>query len=220
MSYIRIIDGFSGVEQENIPCADGQGTMRVYPLFDGVKALKILDTNQVLELGNDAICVLDELTDLTLGAATSALGGGAVELCPKLQNIRLYSTMIPEWAGSRDPFSTSVMENVNLYVPDVAVPDYKQNMLWSNFVNILPMSQAPEIDVPGVEPTGVENVTATESAPIILQGNRAICEGADEIAAFDRAGRLVTRTDGDTLILAPGTYIVRAGAAVAKVIIR
>ena len=40
--------------------------------FDGVKALKILDTNQVLELGNDAICVLDELTDLTLGAATSA----------------------------------------------------------------------------------------------------------------------------------------------------
>ena len=71
-----------------------------------------------------------------------------------------------------------------------------------------------------VEPAGVESVTATESAPIILQGNRAICEGADEIAAFDLAGRLVTRTDGDTLILAPGTYIVRAGAAVAKVIIR
>ena len=66
----------------------------------------------------------------------------------------------------------------------------------------------------------MENVTATESAPIILQGNRAICEGADEIAAFDLVGRLVTRTDGDTLILAPGTYIVRAGAAVAKVIIR
>ena len=39
MSYIRIIDGFSGVEQENIPCADGQGTMRVYPLFDGVTVM-------------------------------------------------------------------------------------------------------------------------------------------------------------------------------------
>ena len=123
--------------------------------FDGVKALKILDTNQVSEIGNDAICVLDELTDLTLGAATSALGGGAVELCPKLQNIRLYSTMIPEWAGSRAPFSISMMENVNLYVPDVAVPDYKQDMLWCKFVNILPMSQAPEIDVPGSDPSPV-----------------------------------------------------------------
>lgn len=39
MSYIRIIDGFSSVEQENIPCADGQGTMRVYPLFDGVTVM-------------------------------------------------------------------------------------------------------------------------------------------------------------------------------------
>ena len=39
MSYIRIIDGFSGTEQENMPCADGQGTMRVYPLFDGVTVM-------------------------------------------------------------------------------------------------------------------------------------------------------------------------------------
>ena len=39
MSHIRIIDGFSGTEQESIPCADGQGTMRVYPLFDGVTVM-------------------------------------------------------------------------------------------------------------------------------------------------------------------------------------
>ena len=39
MSVIRILDGFSGVEQGAHPCTDGQGSIRVYPLFDGVKAL-------------------------------------------------------------------------------------------------------------------------------------------------------------------------------------
>lgn len=39
MSVIRVLDGFSGIEQTPFPCADGQGSIRVYPLFDGVKAM-------------------------------------------------------------------------------------------------------------------------------------------------------------------------------------
>lgn len=50
MSVIRILDGFSGVEQGAHPCTDGQGSIRVYPLFDGVKALLLhLETHGFLE---------------------------------------------------------------------------------------------------------------------------------------------------------------------------
>ncbi len=189
-------------------------TVKSYTVPDGVYAInsfafqhtdniETLNTNQVTEIGNDAI-IGEKLADLTLGSRLYKLGNGAVELCPALTTIRLYSETTPQYAGIRDPFTSEIMTNATLYVPDQSVALYKQDMYWSHFANIKPMSEAPESDIT----TGLDGVTGQNEFIFDMAGRKASYQGAISMEAYDLYGRRIAKSSGEELDLSNTSGIV------------
>lgn len=127
---------------------DGCLTIEAFA-FDKNPYLVTFDSGSTVQtIESDSFCQLPALRNVILRAPVVNLGA-AYMICDNIRDIRIYSSTPTECtSGSRDPFGLNVAAEANLYVPDGAVFAYRQDMYWSYFTNILPMSQAPELETP------------------------------------------------------------------------
>lgn len=129
--------------------------------FNNVGNLEVIDFNKTSVVGNDAVAIMPALTDVALGSSTSSLENGAFSLCPNLKTARINCSMPPSSGdGTRTPFPADFAANGTLYVPDNAVAIYKTDSYWREFANILPISQAPELNPGGGEEPNPESPLA------------------------------------------------------------
>lgn len=115
--------------------------------FEGAANLEVVNTGRnVTKIGDLTFVMMPNLRDVTLGQSLQSMEQ-SFALCDALSIIRCEALTPPAW-GMRDAFSDKVMTSGTLYVPDASLANYKQSLTWSNFQNILPLSQAPAIEMP------------------------------------------------------------------------
>ena len=123
--------------------------------------------------------------------------------CPLLTLIRQYSVVPPQ---IREDWAASVSAECVLEVPEEAVEAYREAPFWKNFKNIRGMQAS-------VESVGSASFSAKGAQGAVL------VEGAARVSLYDTAGRCLYEGAAGRIPAAPGLYIVKAGAASAKVLV-
>lgn len=115
--------------------------------FEKAGNLEVVNTGRyVTSIGDLTFLQMPLLRDVTLGPSLRSMEQ-SFAICDALAIVRCESAVIPTW-GMREAFGENTMANATLYVPDVALADYKQSLTWGNFADIRPLSQAPAIEMP------------------------------------------------------------------------
>lgn len=115
--------------------------------FEKAANLEVVNTGRnVTAIGDLTFIQMPLLRDVTLGASLQSMEQ-SFAICDALSIIRCEAAVPPSW-GMRDAFSSNMMADATLYVPDASVYDYKQSLTWGNFVDIRPLSEAPAVEMP------------------------------------------------------------------------
>ena len=171
-----------------------------------VAALKKIDLNKVSTIGNDAIAILPELTEIYFGPSISSLGNGAVEVCGKLTTIKMDAVTPPSFAGQRDPFDSGIMAEAILYVPDAAVSIYRQDSYWSEFTTIKPMSEAPVDVKPAKVAMSTQASAGMELKIYVVSDGSVTVTGADK---SDKADTYISSGPGTVITVTGAIYQLR-----------
>ncbi len=111
------------------------------------KITSITLPNTLTTIGEDAFGECEELTAITIPSSVTSIGDYAFEYCTGLTEITVEAVTPPTITYST---FDEVDRATPLYVPDQSVDDYKAAPYWSEFTNILPISQSPTTAVDNI----------------------------------------------------------------------
>ena len=134
------------------------------------KITSITLPNTLTTIGEDAFGECSLLTSFTIPSSVTSIGDYAFEYCTGLTEITVEAVTPPTITYST---FDEVDHTIPLYVPDQSVNDYKAADYWSEFTNILPISQSPATaidniysDNNGNNTTNTTNTTSTTPTKI------------------------------------------------------
>lgn len=145
---------------------------------------------------------------VSVGKAVSTIGDYAFGLCKAIVTVESKN---PEPPIMQNVFENETYLSGTLYVPQDAIPAYKEAEDWGNFMQIKAI---------GSVPTGVQEMTATNSTGgFRVDGDSLYCSGGVKVVSI--SGAIVSNSCGtDVVTLAKGVYIVIANGKSSKVIIK
>ena len=179
-----------------------------------LKELVLPAALEKIEVGLLAEC--KKLTTVTLDEALTDVGNRAFYNCTALESIICKGSTPSEfdgWDGFTDPFRGVDKSKVTVYCPDDAVADYKSSEWGDFFDNIKGISEFS-----GIASIGADGISIVGGTTISVQSPVAVA-----VAVFDMTGRTVFAATGENIVvdnLAAGIYIVKAGPATAKIVVR
>lgn len=140
--------------------------------FSGCKQLNEIDIpNGVLSIGEDAFSYCDNLTNIAIPNSVTLIDNMAFQECKRLTSIIIgnginfieysvfsgcsnisdvycYAEKVP--STQSNAFDNSSFENAILHVPAASIEVYKQTEPWSNFSNIVSLTEED------IDPTGID----------------------------------------------------------------
>lgn len=184
--------------------------------FAGSQLRELVLPAELEKIEDGLVAGCEKLTTITLGEALTDVGNRAFYNCTALESIICKGSTPSEfdgWEGLTDPFLNVDKSKVTVYCPDGAVADYKSSEWGDFFANIKGISEFS-----GIASVGAEGIAISGGPNISVQSPVAVA-----VAVIDMAGRTVFAATGENVVidnLAAGLYIVRAGTATAKIVVR
>ena len=111
--------------------------------------------NSVTSIGNYAFYNCSGLTSVTIGNSVTSIGYNAFAFCTNLTDFYCYAEGVP--TANSYAFGDSPVKNVTLHVPAGAVNAYKAATPWSDFKEIVALTN----DDP--QPTEIDKIVVTDS---------------------------------------------------------
>lgn len=158
-------------------------------------------SDAVTEIEQEAFYWCFALEKITLGESLQTLGSKVFYGDTALTKVTAKSTVPPTGAA----FEQDVYDNATLYVPDVALTDYKSADGWKEFKNIVAIQ------------TGVEAIESGEFR-VSVSGDRLQISADGEVKVFSASGAEVYSGPAAELPLPSGLYIVVSGEQTRKVL--
>lgn len=112
--------------------------------------------NSVTSIGDSAFCYCTDLTSVIIGNGIKEVNSAAFARCTNLTDVYCYAESVP--TTNSYAFSDSPVENATLHVPASAVDAYKAATPWSNFKEIVALTN----DDP--QPTGIDKIVVTDNS--------------------------------------------------------
>jgi hypothetical protein len=116
--------------------------------------------NSVTSIGDAAFYFCTGLTSVIIGNDIKEIGWSAFEYCTNLTDVYCYAESVP--TTDSNAFCDSPVENATLHVPASAVDAYKAATPWSNFKEIVALTN----DDP--QPTGINKIVVTDSSKDVI----------------------------------------------------
>lgn len=137
--------------------------------------------NSVTVIENSSFEGCTALTSLTIGSGIKKIGKEAFVKCKELSDVYCYAETVP--ITSLDAFKDSYIDYATLHVPDASVEEYKSTSPWSEFGNIVGLSDSE---------TAID-AKQLKALPVLIQAEdgQFSVEGAPEgtkIAVYDASG--------------------------------
>ena len=160
---------------------------------------------EVTTIASYAFAAATNLTELELTAGVSRIGEGAFSGCTNIASIVSRPIVPPTIA---DNTFSGVNKSIPVYVPANSLNDYEEAEHWKDFFeNFQP-----------IPATGLAVVEQLE-AVYVVNGRVMVNGYTGRISVFDVSGRCVLTTTDSSFELPQGVYLLRAGNAVAKVLV-
>lgn len=200
---------------ESISIPDGVSVI-FSQAFAGTQLRELVLPAELEKIEDGLVAGCEKLTTITLGEALADVGNRAFYNCTALESIICKGSTPSEfdgWEGLTDPFLYVDKSKVTVYCPDGAVADYKASEWGDFFANIKGISEFS-----GIASVGAEGISISGGTNISVQSPVAVA-----VAVYDMAGRAVFAATGENIVvdnLAAGLYIVKAGTATAKIVVR
>ena len=113
--------------------------------FYKCKALtEIVIPNSVIEIGYNAFQNCSNLTSVIIGNSVTLLNNSAFSGCSRLTDVYCYVENVPS-TGS-NVFTESTIRSTTLYVPALALENYKNSEPWSGFGNIVALDDEQVVE--------------------------------------------------------------------------
>lgn len=104
--------------------------------FLGCSSLtEVIIPDHVTSIGDDAFDECPKILSLTLPASLAQMGDEAFGGCKNLEEI--HSKITNLFSFNRDVFGSASKSKCKLYVPQGMVEDYRDHLVWGEFLNIL-----------------------------------------------------------------------------------
>ena len=102
--------------------------------------------NSVTSIGSYAFYWCSGLTNVVIGNSVISIGDEAFYYCDSLVSVHIND--IAAWCTSSSAFDNSYTENITLHVPAEAINSYKTTEPWSNFGNIVEITNTGIMNIP------------------------------------------------------------------------
>lgn len=107
--------------------------------FEKCSSLKtIIIPNSVERIGVGAFSGCSSLTTVTLGSGLKRVENQSFAYCQELSDVFCHAAVVP--FALADAFKDSYIEHTTLHVPAVSLADYKAAKPWSEFKNVVTLS--------------------------------------------------------------------------------
>lgn len=93
-------------------------------------------------IGESAFLRCTGLTEISIPSSVKSIGSAAFQGCSGLTDVYCYATDVPQ--TERSTFNAQDINNTILHVPSSAVDAYKNTAPWSNFKEILAITEEPD----------------------------------------------------------------------------
>lgn len=153
-------------------------------------------------IGYKAFDAAYALETVTIPASVSSIDERSFERCDNIKEIRVLNPQTP--TVHDNSFTEDTFNNTTLFVPDVALEEYRNADVWKQFKNIRPLSSS-----------GIRDINSDRPAECTTpDGSAAVDALPNEI--YTLSGIRVTPSSS----LPGGVYIIRRGTTAAKIVIR
>ena len=157
LNSITILDGVTAIGEGMF--GDCIGLTNIYlpnsvttigrAAFIGCLALNSINIpNNVTTIGDDAFCSCISLTTFSLPNSVTSIGNGAFYACIRLTDFYCYAESVP--STSSNVFLQTHQDLCTLHVPPASLEAYKATAPWSDFKNIVPLTDE-ETGIPEVK---------------------------------------------------------------------
>ena len=187
----------NGKEITELTIPDGVTSIGEYAFYGCSGLTSVAIGNGVTSIGEDAFSGCSGLTSVTIGSSVTSIGNHAFNGCNNLQTIASHA--IPPPSIGTNTFSSSICDEVILYVPNGFKPVYETVSGWENFKNIIEKdfgndasqeevisfadSKVKKICVANWDTNGDGELSTVEAASIESVSN--VFEGNKEIKSFN-----------------------------------
>ena len=145
--------------------------------------------NNVTSIGSEAFRDCRRLTSVTIPESVTSIGWYAFSFCSSLTDVYCLSEELPKIDFSVDYsafYGTTPVKSATLHVPASALEAYKTTQPWSDFGNIVPLTDDEINAVEDVQAAGI----AAETDCYDLEGHRT--------TAPQRGINIIRYSDGTT----------------------
>lgn len=208
-------------EATSITIPEGVTSIGMYAFASCWLVTSISIPNSVTTIGSTAFQDCSRLNTLTIGSGVKHIDFRAFSDCSRLTDVYCLAETAPEKSNAYQIFYGSTINKATLHVPDASVEAYRAEKPWSDFKDIVGLSDV----------TGIALAAADDSSLQVESHNgvltiRGVGEGIP-ISVYDLAGRCVAHTTAckaATTVSTPfkvgATAIVRIGSVAEQVVMR
>ena len=128
--------GCSGLTSVTIP--NSVTSIGEYAFADCSGLASVIIPNSVTSIEKGAFSGCSGLTSVTIPNSVTSIGSYALSGCSRIKNVLCKALNVPATGSSC--FRNITLNSATLYVPSIALNDYKATTPWSSFGTILPIS--------------------------------------------------------------------------------